>query len=475
MTSPGPSRDESQAALADAYHKALEYLERLDDDPVVVADALYGTSQPATLPEVGDGATEAIRLLFAEAKTSATRSSGPRFFHFVVGGTTPAALAADWLASTLDQNSFAWIASPLGARMEAEAVDWLRQLFRLSDEWGGVLTTGATTANLAGLAAARRWWGLQHGVDPDEDGLAALPRTPVLTGGYVHSSVLKALAMLGLGRACVQIFSRDDAGRVDLPQLEAVLKVSAPAIIVATAGEVNTGDFDPLKELSALARSHDAWLHVDGAFGAFARATPKTDDLTEGLERADSLAADCHKWLNVPYESGIALVREPDYLRGAFQAGGAYLPENDPRPSFGFLGPELSRRARALPVWATLRAYGRDGYRSMVEKHLELARRVAERVDSEPELERLADVPLNVVCFRFRPSGVAEADLDDLNERLGERILADGRVYVGTTRYEGRVAFRPAFVNWRTTEEDVDLLVDVILELGGGLTGAKPS
>jgi glutamate/tyrosine decarboxylase-like PLP-dependent enzyme len=240
--------------------------------------------------------------------------------------------------------------------------------------------------------------------------------------------------------------------------------------VIGNAGEVNAGDFDPIGALADLAEEHSAWLHVDGAFGLFARVTPRAAALAEGVERAQSVIADGHKWLNVPYDCGFAFVRDPGLLGQVFSLSAAYLPDPaDPRPNFGNLGPEASRRARSLTVWATLRAYGRAGYRALVERHLDLAQRLARRVDEAPDLELLADVSLNIVCFRFRPSGVPDADLDDLNARLGEDVLADGRVYVGTTRYEGRIAFRPAIVNWRTRAEDVDLLVDVIRELGAGL------
>jgi glutamate/tyrosine decarboxylase-like PLP-dependent enzyme len=390
-------------------------------------------------------------------------------FHFVTGGVTPAALGADWIASLIDQNAALWTSSPLASRVEAVAVDWLKELFRLPADWEGVLTTGATMANFTGLAAARRWWGERHDVDIDVQGFAGLPAVPVLSGGYIHVSASKALAMLGLGREGVRTFSRDGAGRVDLEALDAALGElgGAPAILVATAGEVNAGDFDPVNALADLAARHGAWLHVDGAFGLFARATPRGDELTAGIERADSVIADGHKWLNVPYDCGFAFVREPGRLQRTFGARAAYLGEPDPdRPDFFERAPEASRRARSLAVWATLRAYGRQGYRAMVERHLDLAERVRGRVAEAKDLELLADVPLNVVCFRHRPPGMPEDALDEHNRRLGEAVLEDGRVYMGTTVYDGHVAFRPAIVNWRTTESDVDAIVDVVRELG---------
>lgn len=310
--------------------------------------------------------------------------------------------------------------------------------------------------------------GRQHGVDVDNAGLSGLPPIPVMSSGYLHASSIKALGMLGIGRENVSLFTRDAAGRVDLGALEGALRnVGRPAIVIANAGEVNTGDFDPIDEMADLAEHYGAWLHVDGAFGLFAAISPRTATLVKGIERADSVISDGHKWLNVPYDCGFAFVKDPALLSHAFSMSAAYLTSpDDSRPNFGFMGPESSRRSRGLTVWATLNAYGRAGYRAMVERHLDLAQRVADAVDEAPEVERLADVPLNIVCFRCRAPGVSEEEVDDLNRKLADQVLTDGRVFFGSTIYAGRVAFRPAIVNWQTTEKDVDLLVDVVRELG---------
>jgi glutamate/tyrosine decarboxylase-like PLP-dependent enzyme len=301
--------------------------------------------------------------------------------------------------------------------------------------------------------------------------MAGLPAVPVLSSGFIHPSASKALAMLGSGRATVRTFSRDAVGRIDLPALEQALRDldGAPAIIVGNAGEVNAAEFDPIAALADLAEEHGAWLHVDGAFGLFARVSPPTAQLADGVERAHSVIADGHKWLNVPYDCGFAFVREPGLLAKVFSLSAAYLPDEEPEPTYGYLTPESSQRARSLAVWAALRAWGRSGYREMVEQHLDLAQLLAALVDEAPDLERLADVPLNIVCFRYRPAGVPEEELDELNARLGEDVLADGRVFVGTTSFGGQVAFRPAIVNWRTRESDIELLVDVVRELGARL------
>ena len=455
MSDPLERRGEESATLAYVLEHAQRYLGELDESRVLPSrDRRFG----GDLPEHGDGALTALAEL-VDRSDSATRSSGPRFFHFVTGGTTAAALGADWLTSLLDQNSFSAVSSPYGTELEDVAIRWLLELFDLPADWGGVLTTGATMANFVGLAAARRWWAERYGVDVDERGFAGLPEVPVFSTPYIHASAHKALGMLGIGRASPQV------GSVEwIEQALGALR-GAPAILIGNAGDVNTGDFDPLDRMADLAEQHGAWLHVDGAFGFFARVTPRAAGLAAGVERADSVIADGHKWLNVPYDCGFAFVRDPTYLRPPFQLTGAYLP-SDERPS-----PEASRRARSLAVWATLRAYGRAGYRAMVERHLELAERLGRRIEGEADFELLAPVKLNIVCFRHRPPGLAEEDLNAHNLDLGEAVLEDGRVFFGTTRYEGNVAFRPAIVNWRTTDGDVDLIVDVLGELAARRSG----
>jgi glutamate/tyrosine decarboxylase-like PLP-dependent enzyme len=463
VTDPLLLRDEADEALAYAVREAKRYLAELDGSPVLPDGAAEAAARFAGgLPETSDGALAALTELVEHGLGAATRSSGPRFFHFVTGGVTPAAQGADWLASALDQNAFSAVSSPLAVRLEGVAIAWLLDLFELPSSWGGVLTTGATTANFTALAAARRWWAERHGVDVDDRGFEGLPAVPIFSSGYVHPSATKALAMLGLGRGSVRVLARDEAGRLDEEALERELAAldGQPAILIGNAGEVNTGDFDPIGRMADLAERYGAWLHIDGAFGLFARLTPRSRELTTGVERANSVISDGHKWLNVPYDCGFAFLRDPAPLHATFGFTAAYLP-GDELP-----GPEASRRARSLAVWATLRAYGRAGYRAMVERHLDLAQRLAGRVDASPHLERLGEVPLNIVCFRFRPPGVDDSELDELNARIGRALLADGRVYVGTTRYEGRVAFRPAIVNWRTTAADTDLIADVVVDLG---------
>ena len=465
MPDPLADREKLDVALELAAEEARRYVAGVAEAPVLDRGAegiVESWSDP--MPEEGDGTIVALAELAARGRETATRSSGPRFFHFVMGGTTPAALGADWLTSAYDQVAYAWASSPFAARLEQVTTTWLRQLFELPSTFTGVLTTGATMANFVGLAAARNWWAERLGADVEQDGLTGLPPPVVLSSGFLHPSAAQAIGMLGFGRGTIRRLAKDDVGRLDVAALERELAAArAPAIVIANAGEVNAGGFDPIADVAALAEEHGAWLHVDGAFGLFARLAPASRHLTDGVEQADSIVADGHKWLNVPYDCGFAFVREADRLPRALNVGAPYLPSPDePHPNFGFMAPENSRRARALAVWATLRAYGRTGYRLMVERHLALAQHLAELVDAAPELERLTEVSLNIVCFRAHPPGWSEERLDALNRRVGTALYADGRVIAGTTTYAGKTALRPAIVNWQTAEEDVDLLVDVV-------------
>ena len=474
MSDPLEQPADSIAALERVAAAAEAYLASLATDPVRLARSDEAAEAfDGSLPEEGLGTLATLDQLLEGGLDAHVRSSGPRFFHWVMGGATPAALGADWLTSLLDQNAGGWDASPLASRLELLSLRWLRELFGLPFDWDGVLVTGGQMANFTGLAAARQWWGERQGVDVSVDGLAGLPQVPVLTSGFVHVTGLKALGMLGLGRGRLTICA-DPVGAMDIAALERELRAleGAPAIVIGNAGEVNTGLFDPLERIADLCDEFGAWLHVDGAFGLFARVSPRTTELAAGVERAHSVISDGHKWLNVPFDCGFAFVRDRELLARTFAAGAAYLPEaSDDRPIFAFRSPELSRRARSLAVWATLAAYGRSGYRAIVERCLDNAARLAGQVESSDDFELLAPVPLNVVCMRYRPPGVADSDLDDLNERIADAVLTDGRVYVGTTRWAGKVAFRPAFVNWRTTAGDVDLILETLRDLGSRLRG----
>ena len=425
------------------------------------------------LPETGCGAKKTIDRLLELNAAASGNTGGPRYFHFVIGGSTPAALAADLLATAYETVTYTWLNSPVGVQMELLALDWLKEMLGLPNGWGGVMVTGASMANFTCLAAARQWWGEQLGFDVSETGLSGMPQMPVLTSGFVHASTLKVMAMQGIGRANVQRFSRDDFGRVDLGAMEKALHDlnGQPAVVIVNAGEVNAGEFDPVNEMISLARNHNCWIHVDGAFGLFARLSPRTAHLVEGVERADSATVDGHKWLNVPYDSGYAFVRDSDLLARAFRYAADYLPgENIERPTLGAIGPESSRRGRSFAVWATIKAYGREGHRQIVEHCLDVAQHFAEQVTQSDQLELMNDVQLNIVAFRYNPGDRSDDELDALNERLGEAVIADGRFQVGTSRIGPRTVFRPAFSNWRTRFSDVEEFAEVVLEVAQSIS-----
>ena len=311
--------------------------------------------------------------------------------------------------------------------------------------------------------------GEQLGVDVSETGLAGMTQMPVLTSGFVHASTRKVLALQGIGRANLRIFSTDEFGHLDLAAMRKALNEldGKPAVIIVNAGEVNAGEFDPVNEVIELARQNNCWVHVDAAFGLFARVSPGSAHLVEGVEKADSVTVDGHKWLNVPYDSGYAFVRDHALLARAFRYSADYLPaEDDPRPTPGAMGPESSRRARSFAVWATLKAYGREGQQRIVEHCLDIAQHFARQVEQAGELELMNDPHLNIVAFRYNPGGLDDERLYELNERLAEAILADGRFLVGTSKLGRRTVFRPAFSNWRTRHEDVEQFAAAVQELG---------
>lgn len=426
------------------------------------------------LPETGMEPSAALDEWLSRAERGIVASPGPRFFGFVNGGSTPAALAGDWLASAIDQNAGMWLSSPAAAQTDLTVLRWLKELFGLPSDWAGALTTGATMSNLVGLAAARQWTGERLGFDAAVDGLAGQPRIPVYSSTEIHASARKALATLGLGRDCVRTIPAPD-GAIDLNGLRrALMDTDGPVIVIANAGEVNTGAFDRLDHVADLCRQHagGAWLHVDGAFGLFAALSPRHAHLSGGIERADSIGADGHKWLNVPYDCGFAFVRDGGALRAAFNATGAYIAPTadmgwDPLSHL----PEMSRRFRGLSVWCALKAYGRSGYRDLVERCADNASALASWIEAESGLELMAPVPLNIVCFRYEPEGLDDADADAFNREAVKRLQADGRAFVTGTIWHERVAIRAAFDNWATTEHDVAILQDAIVDVGRSLSG----
>lgn len=466
---------DSQRAMASAHRLASGFLAGLADRQVshAASPEEMAAALDEPLPERGSDPAGVVDEWFNRAERGITASPGPRFFGFVTGGVTPAALAGDWLASAIDQNAGLWAASPAAAQTELVTLRWLKELFGLPMEWSGALTSGATMSNLIGLAAARQWAGAKMGFDPALDGLGGHPPIAVVSSTEIHASAVKVLGTLGFGRQSVRKVPAPD-GRIDLAALAATLAgIDGPVIMVANAAEVNTGQFDDLAGIADILGAHSsgAWLHVDAAFGLFAAASPTLRGLLNGIERADSVCSDGHKWLNVPYDCGFAFVRDAEHLRAAFAASGSYITASGGWDAHTHV-PEMSRRFRALSVWCALKAYGREGYRAMVERCVENSGAFARWVDATPGLQLMNDAPLNIVCFRLAPAGRGDDAADALNRAAVAALQADGRVFVTGTVWAGRAAIRAAFDNWATGRRDIELLQEAVAEIGARLTAA---
>ena len=436
--------------------RAIRYLAQLPERSVAPADSalarLADFDEP--LPEGPVDPADVIALLDQAGSPATVASAGPRFFGFVVGGSLPAAVAASWLAGAWDQNAGASSLSPVAARIEEVAQRWLLDVFGLPATTIAGFVSGATMANLTALAAARHKLLLEAGWDVEAQGLVGAPAITVIVGDEVHTSVLKALALLGLGRQRVVRVPVDGQGRM---RADALPPVSGPTIVCAQAGNVNTGAFDPLAEVVAWARAVGVavWVHVDGAFGLWAAAAPRRAHLISGIEGADSWATDAHKWLNVPYDSGLAFVREPESLRAAMGVTAAYLPDSMMRePAAGT--PELSRRARGIEVWAALRSLGRSGLADLVERDCRHAARFAEGLHAAGH-EILNDVVLNQVLVSFGD--------DETTRRVVAAVQADGTCWCGSTVWQGRTAMRISVSSWATTDDDVERSLATMIRL----------
>lgn len=460
-------------ALNFVWEWSRNYVAELPDHPAgadTTAAELYAAFDEP-LPETGCSAEEAVRQWLSRAALGITGSSGPRFFGFVTGGTTPASLAGDWIASTIDQNSGLWVGAPCTAHTDEAVLRWLKELFLLPSSWPGTLTSGATMSNLVGLAAGRQWVSRQRGFDAAADGLAGNPPIPVLSSAEIHASAVKSLSTLGFGRNAVRKLPSAD-GRLELDSLRReLLSIEGPVIVVANAGEVNTGAFDDLHGIADLLEAHPGggWLHVDGAFGLYANLAPRTRHLLAGLERVDSVACDAHKWLNVPYDSGFAFVRDEAILLETFSTRGAYL---EPVAAIGRdldgYRPVFSTRFRGLPMWCALRAFGRSGYQEMVERCLANAAMFGEWLETAPGVELLAPVRLNMVCWRYVPDELDAEATDQFNRDAVAAIQRDGRVFLTPTRWQGKQAIRCAFDNWATQAADVEILQQTVADFAAG-------
>jgi glutamate/tyrosine decarboxylase-like PLP-dependent enzyme len=448
-------------ALAAAYRRALEYLNNVDDRPV---------GPTATLEELrarickrwnerGIPAPRVVDELARDVEGGLNNSANARFYAWVIGGSLPAALAADWLTSTWDQNAGMYSVSPASAIVEEAVGEWLVDVFRLPKQTSFALVTGCQMAHTTCLAAARNWVLSKHGWDVERQGMAGSPPITVLCGER-HATIDRALRLLGFGDASVQELRVDDAGALDPAALESALRAlnGKPVIGLLQAGDVNTGGFDDFEALVPIARKYGAWAHVDGAFGMWAAASPRYDRLSRGMEKAHSWACDGHKWLNVPYDCGYAFVAEPDAHRASMTEQAAYLThQNDARDPLDW-NPEFSRRGRGFASYAAMRELGREGVREMVERNCDCAAAIVAGLAKLPGVDVLAQPIINqgVVAFRD-PSG---AICDEWNDRAIAAIAKEGTSFFSGTTFEGRRAMRVSVSNWQTDASDVKRTVE---------------
>jgi glutamate/tyrosine decarboxylase-like PLP-dependent enzyme len=445
--------EQRDALLAEASERARRYLrsatERLVAPSPEAVRALDELAFP--LPAAGLDPSRVLELLDDVGSPATVCSAGPRYFGFVIGGALPVAVAASWLLDAWDQNAGLSVASPVSARLDEVALGWVRELFGLPVETAGAFVTGATMANATCLAAARDAVLTRAGWDAAGQGLVGAPPVQVVVGDEAHTTVFKALGLVGLGRNRAVRLPVDDQGRIvadHLPELK------APAIVCLQAGNVNSGASDPFVPLIEWAHSQGAWAHVDGAFGLWAATCPEVAQEVTGVDDADSWATDAHKWLNTTYDSGIAFVRDGETLRAAMRAGAAYLPMAESREPMAYT-PQTSQRARGVEAWAVLASLGKTGISDLVGRNVALARRFAGGL-SGAGVEVLNDVRLNqvVVCF---------GDASTTDAVVGA-VQSDGTCWCGPTTWRGRRAMRISVSNWATTEADVDRSVAAIVD-----------
>jgi glutamate/tyrosine decarboxylase-like PLP-dependent enzyme len=441
--------------LVDVTRRANRYLESLKTRAVgPTADALEGVDRLAgAFPEGGEDPLSILRRLDELGSPATVGSAGGRYFGFVIGSALPAALAANWLAGAWNQNAAAETMSPVAARLERVACEWIREALGLPPSARGAFVTGDTMANFSALAAARHAVLETAGWDVEAQGLFGAPPVTVVVGQEVHVSVLKALALLGLGRERVVRVPTDDQGRMRADSLPAF---AGPTIVCAQAGNVNTGAFDPAREICQRAHQEGAWVHVDAAFGLWARASPSRKALAAGVEEADSWALDAHKWLNVPYDSGVVFVRDGRHLRAAMAgAAASYLPQSSMGEPMEYV-PEMSRRARGVEAWAALRSLGRSGLADLVERCCRHATRMATLLRAGG-YRILNEVVLNQVLVSFGS--------DQETRRVIDAVQRDGTCWCGGTVWHGTTAMRISVSSWATTDDDISRSAAAILRI----------
>ena len=441
--------------LRDAANRSITYLESLGERRVSPsAGAVAALSAlDVGLPEHGVEGGAMLAQLDELVSPATMAMAGPRFFGFVIGGALPATVAAGWLATAWDQNAGLYKPTPGVSMLEEVALKWLVDVLHLPKGVAGSFVTGTTVAHITALAAARHAVLEQVGWNVEADGLFGAPPITVITGAEAHPTLYKALGVVGLGRRRVVKVPVDSQGRM---MLSAFPRIEGPSIVCVQAGNVNSGAFDPIAEICDLAHAAGAFVHVDGAFGLWARASREEAHLGVGIERADSWATDAHKWLNVPYDSGIAFVRDAEALRAAMAVNADYLPTDSVQRNPSDYTPELSRRARGIEVWAALKTLGRSGVEELVARHCRQARRFAEAL-SGAGFEILNEVVLNQVVVAF---GSAER-----TARVIAAIQDEGTCWAGITIWQGRTAMRISVISWATTDADVERSIEAIIRV----------
>ncbi len=440
--------------LENTAQRAITYLEGLGDRRVAPAAPAVANLERLDQP-LSDESTapeQVIDLLDEVCSPATTAMAGPRFFGFVIGGALPVTLAANWLAGAWDQNTGLFTPTPATAQLERVALNWLLDLFKLPPDCGGAFVTGATMANFSALAAARHALLKRAGWNVEADGLFGAPPITVVVGEEAHPTLFKSLGLLGLGRNRVVRVPVDSQGRM---RADALPAFSGPTIVCTQAGNVNTGSCDPFAEICECAQAAGAWIHVDGAFGLWATTAPTTASLAIGMANADSWATDFHKWLNVPYDSGIAIVRDAEALRAAMAITADYLPTSEFRNPSDFT-PELSRRARGVEVWAALRSLGRQGVAELVERNCRQARHFATKLEAAG-FKVLNDVVLNQVLVAFGD--------EETTNRVVNEIQTDGTCWCGITVWQGQSAMRISVSSWATTDADVERSLAAMLRI----------
>ena len=451
--------DPQYEVLADAARLASDFVDTLPDRPVSATADIeeLRLRLDRGLTDQGEDPRVVVQDLARDAEPGLIASAGPRYFGFVIGGALPVAVAADWLVSAWDQNGGGYTASPALSVVEEVAARWVRELLGLPSDCGVGFVTGCQMAHFTCLAAARNAVLRRAGWDVEANGLQGAPELRMIAGEHCHVTVPVAFRMLGLGAERIETVAADDQGRMLPGDLERVLaQGSGPSIVCAQAGEINTGAFDPLSDIVQACRAHDAWCHVDGAFGLWAAVSARRKHVLEGFEGADSWATDAHKWLNVPYDCGIAAVADAPAHRAAMTSTSAYIPDHEDIP-WGFdWTPEFSRRARGVPVYAALRSLGRRGLEELIDRCCDHAELIASSLREADGVEVLNDVVLNQVAVRF-------FDDDDVTNSVIERVQDDGTCWLGGSTFKGRAVMRISIVGWQTSVDDVERSVSAIL------------